>query len=268
MPKNTGKGGKNFKRGKNDGEQSRRDVTLKKEGEEAYGCITKVLGNYRFGLTLDNDSTVTGVLRGCMRNKQYVVLGDIVLVQLRGEEDGYVDMIHKYKPDEVRDLLRGGHISLELQNAAQERQATHVGASAITFTAAPIGAAAKEKRADDGADASGFYQPLMTNPNRRVGTTTVGAADDESESESEEQAVPAPRKAVGFARQNEVELAGASPSKDDEAEDAESEQEEDLVLAAAAESRAGYSTAVEKQRNKRGTGQKKSKVDVSAYADI
>jgi translation initiation factor 1A len=262
MPKNTGKGGKNFRRGKNDTEQSRRDVTLKKDGEERYACITKVLGNYRFGLTLDDDTQATGVLRGCMRNKQYVVLGDIVLVQVRGEEDGHVDMIHKYKSDEVRDLLKQGHITPELQNAAQERQATHVGASAITFTTVSAAPTKSERLTEGTVDGDGLFRPVLVNPNRKVG----GIMSQIGDSEEDEEPVRRP-----YAHPTATAAAAAAPSSSDEDEEEneeEEEEEDDLLLAAAAYTTYGKKTDIEKQRNKRGTGAKKSKVDSSAYADI
>ena len=45
MPKNKGKGGKNRRRGKNEGEE-KRELELKAEGLE-YGKVTRMLGNGR-----------------------------------------------------------------------------------------------------------------------------------------------------------------------------------------------------------------------------
>ena len=47
MPKNKGKGGKNRRRGKNENEQTKRELDLKEEGQE-YAQVMKILGNEKF----------------------------------------------------------------------------------------------------------------------------------------------------------------------------------------------------------------------------
>ena len=53
MPKNKGKGGKNRRRGKNEGEE-KRELELKSEGLE-YGKVTRMLGNGRLTRQVTDD---------------------------------------------------------------------------------------------------------------------------------------------------------------------------------------------------------------------
>ena len=70
------------------------------EGQD-YGYVQKNLGNCRFGILCNDGKERMGILRGVMRKRVWVVAGDIVLYSTRGFEDGKVDVLHKYKSDEV-----------------------------------------------------------------------------------------------------------------------------------------------------------------------
>ncbi len=69
MPKNKGKGGKNRRRGKNQNEPDKRELTLKEESQE-YAQITKMLGNGRVEVNCFDGVIRLGHIRGKMRKVQ------------------------------------------------------------------------------------------------------------------------------------------------------------------------------------------------------
>ena len=117
MPKNKGKGGKKFRRGKHDNE-SKRPLLLKNDDEpQCYGYVSKILGGGRF--TVDcyekNDSEFIKKERNCsvrgsMRKRVWVKLGDVVLVSLRTFQDSKADIMYRYEEYEVPDLIKLEHI--------------------------------------------------------------------------------------------------------------------------------------------------------------
>jgi len=109
MPKNKGKGGKNRRRGKNDNEESKRQLEFKEPGQE-YAQVVRMLGNGRCECYCFDGQTRLGHIRGKMRKKVWVSAGDIVLVGLREFQDDKVDIIHKYNADEARNLKTYGEL--------------------------------------------------------------------------------------------------------------------------------------------------------------
>ena len=109
MPKNKGKGGKNRRRGKNENDGIKRELTLKEEGQE-YAQITKMLGNGRVDASCFDGVRRIAHIRGKMRKKVWINQGDIVLVSLREFQDEQADVIVKYTPDEARALKQHGEL--------------------------------------------------------------------------------------------------------------------------------------------------------------
>ena len=104
MPKNKGKGGKNFKKGKKStGEQERRDLLFKEDGQE-YAQVVRMLGDGRVALSCYDGVARTGLIRGTMRRRVWINTGDIVLVGLREFQPDKADVIHKYTAEEARVL--------------------------------------------------------------------------------------------------------------------------------------------------------------------
>lgn len=102
MPKNKGKGGKNRRRGKNEGEE-KRELIFKEEGQE-YAQVVRMLGNGRLTAACFDGQRRLCHIRGKMRKKVWVAAGDIILVGLRDYQDSKADVILKYNPDEARNL--------------------------------------------------------------------------------------------------------------------------------------------------------------------
>jgi len=102
MPKNKGKGGKNRRRGKNEGE-TKRELIFKENGQE-YAQVLRMLGNGRLEAQCFDGEKRLCHIRGKLRKKVWVNQGDIVLIGLRDYQDAKADVILKYSADEARQL--------------------------------------------------------------------------------------------------------------------------------------------------------------------
>eukprot|EP00842_Homolaphlyctis_polyrhiza_P001819 jgi/Hompol1/2638/HPOL_006106-RA len=109
MPKNKGKGGKNRKRGKNENESDKRELVFKEDGQE-YASVVKILGNGWVETTCCDGEKRTAHIRGAMRKKVWIGVGDVVLLGLRDYQDDKADIILKYTPDEARLLKSYGEL--------------------------------------------------------------------------------------------------------------------------------------------------------------
>ena len=107
MPKNKGKGGKKHKRGKRD--IVKRELIFKEDGQE-YGQVQRMLGNGRCDVYCMDGCKRLCHIRGKMRKKVWVMMGDIVLVSLRDFQDEKGDIIAKYNSDEAKNLKTYGEL--------------------------------------------------------------------------------------------------------------------------------------------------------------
>eukprot|EP01084_Bolivina_argentea_P239284 402221_1 len=100
MPKSKGKGGKCRRRKRRGKQPLQRQLTLKESGQE-YATIDKCLGNSRYSVSCyDGKSRI-----GCVRKKKYwICCGDMVLISLREFQDNKADIIHKYYPNETKQI--------------------------------------------------------------------------------------------------------------------------------------------------------------------
>jgi len=108
MPKNKGKGGKTRKRGKNSGtdELIKRDLIIKDVGQE-YAVVQRMLGNGRVEAYCYDGKKRQCHIRGKMKKKKiWINQGDTVLISLRDYQDEKADIIHRYKPEEARELKK------------------------------------------------------------------------------------------------------------------------------------------------------------------
>ena len=99
------KGGKKGQRSKNKGDPMKRELVLKEEGQD-YAQVTKNLGNSRLEVKCVDGTIAIGVIRGAIRRKQWIAVGDIVLVGVRDFEVGKVDIISRYTPEEAKQLIK------------------------------------------------------------------------------------------------------------------------------------------------------------------
>ena len=105
MPKRKSKGPKRKIRR----EPLRRDLEYKDDGQE-YAQVLKMLGNGRCEVKCVDGITRLAVIRGKMRNKVWIKLGDYILVGLREFQDNKCDILLKYTDEEVRTLKTYGEI--------------------------------------------------------------------------------------------------------------------------------------------------------------
>ena len=79
--------------------------------QQEYGVITKILGDFRYDLNVPNTGKdVRGRLRGSIRKRTRISIGDCVLFSYREFDEKTVDIIHAYKDDEKSKLMRYGEI--------------------------------------------------------------------------------------------------------------------------------------------------------------
>lgn len=131
MTKNTG--GKAFRKGKSSGQQSfRREIIFKEYGQE-YALITKMLGSGHCECKCFDDVVRMGNIRGKMRRRVWISVGDIVLCGLRDYQDEKVDIIHKYSPDEVHNLRTMGEIPLEDKDEKNKQEIDNTNDSDVNF---------------------------------------------------------------------------------------------------------------------------------------
>ena len=113
-----GKGGKKKKRGR--GEEGKRELVFKEDGQgrvfpsatcfsasfffEEYAQVMKMLGNGRLEAHCFDGKKRLAHIRGKMRKREWVNVGDIILLGLRDFQDDKADVIMKYQPDEARKL--------------------------------------------------------------------------------------------------------------------------------------------------------------------
>lgn len=109
MPKNKGKGGKNCRRGKNKKDDEKRELEFKEHGQE-YAQVLKMLGNGRLEAYCFDGKKRLCRVRGKMRKRIWVGVGDIVLLGLRDFQDDKADVIMKYTADEARNLKIYGEL--------------------------------------------------------------------------------------------------------------------------------------------------------------
>lgn len=112
-------GGKGHRKAKSlHGGTFRREIIFKEYGQE-YALITKMLGNGHCECKCYDDVVRMGNIRGKLRKRVWISVGDVVLCGLRDFQDEKVDIIHKYTPDEVNNLKTMGEIPME-DNEKQE----------------------------------------------------------------------------------------------------------------------------------------------------
>ncbi|KAK9468271.1 nucleic acid-binding protein [Lipomyces arxii] len=109
MPKNKGKGGKNRRRGKNENDDEKRELTFKEDGQE-YAQVVKMLGNGRLEAQCFDGEKRLAHIRGKLRKKVWINQGDIILLSLREFQDNQGDVILKYNADEARSLKNYGEL--------------------------------------------------------------------------------------------------------------------------------------------------------------
>lgn len=112
------KGGKKYKRSKNFGGNDDRQLLLPDGDQQVYAKVLKKLGDCRFEIKCFDGLNRIGKVRGKMRKKIWIDVGDYILVSTRNLENEFVassevktetnkaDIFHKYSVEEVRILKK------------------------------------------------------------------------------------------------------------------------------------------------------------------
>jgi len=86
-----------------------RELEFKDDGQE-YALVMQMLGNGRCEVRCTDGVVRLAVIRGAMRKKVWIKLGEWVLVGLREYQDNKCDIIAKYSDEDVRNLKAYGEI--------------------------------------------------------------------------------------------------------------------------------------------------------------
>ncbi len=132
MPKNAGIGGKKRKMGKKNHQNSERELVYKEEMQD-YAQVLRLLGDSRLEVQCMDTVKRMAHIRGTMRKKVWIAMGDVVLVALREYENDKCDIILKYTEDEVRKLKSLGEIPASIKLPENENQSKDDGYEDIVF---------------------------------------------------------------------------------------------------------------------------------------
>lgn len=115
------KGGKKGKKGKKVTEDEKRKISLKEDDQE-YCQVMRLLGDCRAEGNCFDGKTRICHIRGSMRKKVWVKAGNIVIVSLREFQDDKCDILHVYRDDEVKQLIKLGEIpsTVKINDASVE----------------------------------------------------------------------------------------------------------------------------------------------------
>lgn len=114
MPKNK-TGGKKGKKGKNSNVPVAREL-LFKDSDQDYALVQKMLGGGRLeaqiqsNVPLDSGKVVQCHIRGKLTKRDWISVGDLILISVRTFQDGKGDVIHKYTAEEGRKLKQMGEL--------------------------------------------------------------------------------------------------------------------------------------------------------------
>ncbi len=131
MPKNTGIGGKKRKMGKKT-HNMERELVFKEEMQD-YAQVLRLMGDCRLELQCMDGAKRIGHIRGKMKKKVWIAMGDIVLVALREYEKDKCDIIQKYTEDEVRKLKQMGEIPESIKLPESDKKEKDDGYGDIVF---------------------------------------------------------------------------------------------------------------------------------------
>ena len=107
-----------MKKGGNKRKRSPKEIFQKedlifKEQDQEYAKVLKLLGDCRVEVECNDGIKRIAHIRGKMKKKVYINVGDLVLIGLRSFEDDKADIIHRYTPEDVKLLKSYGEFGEE-----------------------------------------------------------------------------------------------------------------------------------------------------------
>jgi translation initiation factor 1A len=106
-------GGKKHKRSKNITQPCNltRNFTLADPESEKYGYVISAMGDCRMKCYCEDKIERVGIIRGNMRKRIFISIGDIVIMSMRSFQDNKADITKVYNSDEVINLTQYGEIN-------------------------------------------------------------------------------------------------------------------------------------------------------------
>lgn len=102
-----------------------REMPLREDGQ-LYANVTKMLGNNRVMAMCGDGQERQCKIRGSMRRREWVRVGDVVLVALRDFQDDKADVVFRYQDAEVHRLKRlGEEVAVETRAPEDEEDDAH-----------------------------------------------------------------------------------------------------------------------------------------------
>tara|TARA_B100001115_G_C15771654_1_gene378700 strand:+ start:639 stop:1028 length:390 start_codon:yes stop_codon:yes gene_type:complete len=115
------KNNKKKKNSKNRQTDFKRELIYRDEDQQ-YARVLKLLGNRRLTCECFDGKERLGLIRGSMRKRVWISVGDLVLIALREFQDKKCDVIHKYKEDEERYLKKTGAFESYVENKQNTKE--------------------------------------------------------------------------------------------------------------------------------------------------
>lgn len=116
------KGGKRVRRGKKNTETEQVKHVVTAEQDQEYARVVSLLGDSRLAVVTPDGIDRMAIIRGKFKKRCWINKNDIIVINLRGYQDDRADVIHKYQPNDVKQLVRKGIIprSLLSEDALEE----------------------------------------------------------------------------------------------------------------------------------------------------
>lgn len=114
------KGGKGFKKGGKKFDSETKFIPTKAMNQE-YGRVTTMLGNSRLNVYCDDEVTrMAKMQKSLKKEKMFIALGDLVLLNLQEYQDAKAYVAYRYTPQEAKKLLKMGEINPKTLNPDME----------------------------------------------------------------------------------------------------------------------------------------------------
>lgn len=117
MPKGNIRGGKTFKKNKSGRVKINKEmIYADSDPSFKYAIVTKKFGGSQLGIDInEGPKEVRGRISGSMQRRDYMNIGDIILVSARDDltSDKTYDILYKYTPEQTIDLKKKKLVSFE-----------------------------------------------------------------------------------------------------------------------------------------------------------
>lgn len=111
---------KKMKNNSNSNEITAADMVLKTDKDQDYGKVDKILGNGRFTILCNDKIKRLGIIRGNMRKKKWINLGNIILYSIRPYEKDKIDIIYVYENSILKILQHKMDLNFNISNETND----------------------------------------------------------------------------------------------------------------------------------------------------